>query len=123
MLIDDFLHGKSAMRVSGDIPYGELFKFQQELEDYAGHRIGWNHVSDGFAAYCVRIRAHVAAEEHIDEIEVECEGDRFEYMPGGTGWFIDRGVNVVPFHAYVDELMSLKGVSDVSIEDLEAVLD
>lgn len=123
MCIDDFLHDKTAILISCDTTYKELKEFQDALEDYAGSKLGWTRFSDGFAEYCVKIMAHVVAERHVNEIEVDFEGERFGYMPGGTGWFIDRGINVVPLRTCADELYAIENTCKVSIEELESVLE
>ena len=123
MCIDDFLHDKTAILISFDTTYKELKEFQDALEDYAGSKLGWTHFSDGFAEYCVKIMEHVGTKRHVNEIEVVLDGGCFGYMPGGTGWFIDRGMNVVPFRTCAVELYAIENTRKVSIEELELVLE
>lgn len=124
MIVDDFLDGHVAIRVSESIPFNDLLSFQFALEDYAGKKLGHNRHHEGFADYCRKIITHLIQNENKDEIEVCYElSDVFEYMPSGTDYFIDNGYNIVPFWECADELDSSKDLNDVAICDFESVFD
>ena len=124
--MDDFLQGRTAIVVSRKIPYDELIEFQNLLEGYAGRQIAWTAFTDGFAEYCDKIRSYVFDTRDIDEIYVVYseDGDIFGFEPGGSSYFEERGVDLVPFRGCLYQLRRfMNDVKEVDKDEFALMLE
>lgn len=124
MLVKDFVDGNIAIRIYDDVEPSELESLEAAINEVAGRHLGETQNCSGFAQYCLGRLKSVREEFNVNGIDVVHYNGWFGYMQAGTTWYQDnRHIEVIDVCELLDELVPLKGVSDVSIEDLEAVLD
>lgn len=122
MLVKDFVDGNIAIRIYDDVEPSELESLEAAINEVAGRHLGETQDCSGFAQYCLKQLKYARGEFNVNGIDVVVNNIWFGYMPAGTTWYQDhRHIDVIDVCELLGELNIKR--SDVSIEDLEAVLD